>query len=148
MNVRPLEPRDLSAWTALRIALWPDEDAADLAIEASSQFSGRPVAPIVFVCEETSGRIVGMIEADIRSTAEGCLTSPVPYIEGWYVLPDARTLGVGRALVEAVEEWARERGYMEIASDAQIENDVSRAAHGALGYEETARIVCFRKTLG
>jgi aminoglycoside 6'-N-acetyltransferase I len=148
MNVRPLEPRDLPAWTALRVALWPDEDAADLAIEASSQFSGRPVAPIVFVCEETSGRIVGMIEADIRSTAEGCLTSPLPYIEGWYVLPDARTLGVGRALVEAVENWARERGYAEIASDALIENDVSRAAHGALGYEETARIICFRKTLG
>ncbi|MDX2276183.1 MAG: aminoglycoside 6'-N-acetyltransferase [Hyphomonadaceae bacterium] len=147
MNIRPLEPRDVPAWTALRIALWADADAADLATEAAGQFSGRPVAPIVFVCEETSGRVVGMIEADIRSTAEGCLTSPVPYIEGWYVLPDARTLGVGRALVEAVEHWARERGYAEIASDALIDNEVSRSAHGALGYEETARIVCFRKSL-
>lgn len=147
MNVRPLEPGDVSAWTALRIALWPDEDAADLAIEAAGQFSGRPVAPVVFVCEETSGRVVGMIEADIRSIAEGCLTTPVPYIEGWYVLPDARKLGVGRALVEAVEAWARERGYAEIASDALIDNEASRAAHGAMGYEETARIVCFRKTL-
>lgn len=147
MNVRPLEPRDQSAWTSLRIALWPDEDAAELAIEAAGQFSGRSVAPIVFVCEETSGRVVGMIEADIRSIAEGCPTSPVPYIEGWYVLPDARHLGVGRALVEAVETWARDRGYAEIASDAMIDNEVSRAAHGALGYEETAHIVCFRKTL-
>lgn len=147
MNVRPLEARDLAAWTALRVALWPEEDAAEMAIEAAKHVGGRGAAAAVFVCEETSGRIVGMIEADLRSIAEGCLTSPVPYIEGWYVLPDVRTLGVGRALVEAVENWARDQGFREIASDVLLDNEASRAAHGALGYEEAARLICFRKDL-
>lgn len=147
MNVRPLEQRDISAWAALRIALWPDEDAADLAIQAAAHFSGRPVARAVFVCEETSSRIVGMVEADLRSTAEGCLSSPVPYVEGWYVLPDVRTLGVGRQLIEAVELWALDQGFEEMASDALIDNTGSRAAHGALGFEEVERIACFRKSL-
>ena len=147
MIVRPLEAGDLAAWQALRIALWPEEDAADLAIEAAGHLGGRPVAAAVFVCEETSGRLVGMVEVDLRSHAEGCLSTPIPYVEGWYVLPDARTLGVGRALVEAVEAWARERAYTELASDALIENEASRAAHGALGFEEVERIVCFRKSL-
>lgn len=147
MNVRPLEQRDLSAWTALRIALWPEEDAAELAMEAAGHFGSREVARLVLVCEETSGRVVGMIEVDLRSTAEGCLTSPVPYVEGWYVLPDVRTLGVGRQLVEAVERWARAQGYAELASDALLDNEISRAAHGALGFEEASRIVCFRKDL-
>lgn len=148
MIVRPVEPGDLSAWAALRVSLWPDEDPADLALEAAGHFNNRPVAREIFVCEETSGRVVGMIEIDLRSVAEGCLSSPVPYIEGWYVLPDVRTLGVGRSLVEAAERWALEEGYTEIASDVLLGNEVSRAAHGALGYEETSRIICFRKVLG
>lgn len=147
MIVRPLEADDLAAWTALRIALWPDEDPADLATESVGHFAGRPVAAAVFVCEETSGRVIAMIELGSRSTAEGCLTTPVPYVEGWYVLPDARALGVGRALMEAAEKWAREQGFFELASDALLTNEASQAAHGALGFEEVERIVCFRKVL-
>ena len=65
----------------------------------------------------------------------------------WYVLPDVRTLGVGRQLVEAVARWARAQGYSELASDALIANTASQAAHTALGFEEASRIVCFRKDL-
>jgi aminoglycoside 6'-N-acetyltransferase I len=33
------------------------------------------------------------------------------------------------------------------ASDAELWNDVSHQAHGALGYEETGRLVLFKKDL-
>jgi aminoglycoside 6'-N-acetyltransferase I len=47
-------------------------------------------------------------------------------------------------LVEAAEDWARLRGFSEIASDTQLDNGASQAAHAALGYEDAERVVCFR----
>ena len=37
---------------------------------------------------EVDGRFVGFLELDHRKYAEGCESSPVPFIEGWYVDPD------------------------------------------------------------
>jgi aminoglycoside 6'-N-acetyltransferase I len=58
-----------------------------------------------------------------------------------------RRQGVGRALIQAAEDWARSRGYTEMASDALIDNEVSHASHHALGYKEVERLVMFRKSL-
>jgi aminoglycoside 6'-N-acetyltransferase I len=49
--------------------------------------------------------------------------------------------------MEAAERWARERGFPELASDALLDNSLSHAAHGALGFEVVERIVVFRKVL-
>jgi aminoglycoside 6'-N-acetyltransferase I len=58
-----------------------------------------------------------------------------------------RRRGVGRALLNAAEAWARDRGHTEMASDALIENAVSHAAHARAGYVEVERAVRFRKDL-
>jgi uncharacterized damage-inducible protein DinB len=84
----------------------------------------------------------------IRNYAEDCETNRIAYLEGWYVEPEARRRGVGRALVQAGEEWGRRQGCTEFGSDALIDNDVSAVAHRALGFEETVQIRCFRKPLG
>jgi aminoglycoside 6'-N-acetyltransferase I len=75
------------------------------------------------------------------------MTDRVAYLEGWYVVPESRRRGVGGALVSAAEEWAVAQGCAEFASDALIENDVSAAAHKALGFQETVQIRCFRKVV-
>jgi hypothetical protein len=38
-------------------------------------------------------------------------------------------------------------GHHEIASDTEVENADSLAAHQALGYEVVERVVCFRRSL-
>ncbi len=101
----------------------------------------------VFLAERLEGGPCGFLEAAIRPWAIGCEPRAVGYIEGWYVDEDVRREGVGRALVEAAEEWARSKGCRQMASDAELWNGVSHQAHGALGYEETARLVLFRKDL-
>jgi aminoglycoside 6'-N-acetyltransferase I len=63
------------------------------------------------------------------------------------VREDARKSGVGAALIRAAENWAREQGCREMASDAWVENVESQAAHQALGYEVVDRCVHFRKAL-
>jgi aminoglycoside 6'-N-acetyltransferase I len=49
--------------------------------------------------------------------------------------------------MEAAEQWARGRGFTDLASDALLENGLSHAAHQALGFEVVERIVVFRKSL-
>jgi len=72
---------------------------------------------------------------------------PVWSISCFYVRIGHRRRGVGAALIRAGEHWARARGYTELASDALLDNTVSRQAHQRLGYEEVERIVTFRKDL-
>jgi aminoglycoside 6'-N-acetyltransferase I len=147
MRVRPVGPGDLRAWCRMRTCLWPAEPEGDLLREARAYVGGAGPLSVVFLCEAAPGQALGMIELSLRSYAEGCSSVPVPYVEGWYVVPEARRLGVGRALIAAAEEWARERGYTEIASDAVLDNRESERAHLALGFEEVERAIHFRKEL-
>lgn len=147
MKVRPLEARDRQAWAAMRASLWPDEDADLMGHETLMHFSGRPLAEAVFICESVDGAACGFLELGLRPYAEGCDSSPVPFIEAWFVAPVARHKGAGRALVSAAEHWALLRNFTEIASDTQLANAQSQGAHAALGYEEVERLVTFRKSL-
>jgi aminoglycoside 6'-N-acetyltransferase I len=58
-----------------------------------------------------------------------------------------RRQGIGRQLLAVAEEWAREQGCVEMASDALIENELSQRAHAATGYQVVARSVLYRKPL-
>jgi aminoglycoside 6'-N-acetyltransferase I len=125
----------------MRTALWPDQTDNDM-----NDWLGRSDA-VTFVAVRADGGLCGFIEAGTRSYAEGCRSSPVPYVEGWYVDADVRRSGVGTALFRAVETWAREQGYAELASDADVANPISQQAHARLGFEEVDRAVHYRKSL-
>jgi aminoglycoside 6'-N-acetyltransferase I len=107
---------------------------------------GDPQAE-VFVAARPDGRLGGFLDAGLRKYAEGCDSSPVGYIEGWYVDEDLRRLGLGGGLVQAAEAWARSLGCQDMASDCLLDNLVSLSAHLALGYEEVERLIHFRKAL-
>jgi aminoglycoside 6'-N-acetyltransferase I len=145
VTIRAIDESDRADWVRMRDALWPGS-LTDHEKETSEYFEKRLNAPVVFVAE-SDGRLVGFLELDYRKYAPGCTSSPVPFIEGWYVEPAFRGRGVGRALVEAAEAHSRARGYNEIASDVELENPGSIAAHRALGYEEVERVVYFRRPL-
>jgi aminoglycoside 6'-N-acetyltransferase I len=131
----------------MRQALWP-EGASDHPFEIASYFAGRLREPLqVLLAFDDAEMPVGFVELSIRPSAEGCDTDSVAYLEGWYVVPEARQQGVGRALVQAALQWAREEGCSEFASDTLVDNEISAAAHRALGFTEVVQIRCFRKSL-
>jgi aminoglycoside 6'-N-acetyltransferase I len=100
-----------------------------------------------FVAEADDG-IAGFAEVSLRSDyVNGCETSPVAFLEGIYVRPEHRRHGLGRALVAAAEQWARDHGCSELGSDALLANHLSHRFHGGAGFEETGRVVYFRKAL-
>ena len=145
MHIRPVQPTDRTEWLRMRLTLWGGT-AEEHTSEIDAYFSS-PQAGVTFVVERLAGGLGGFIEVSLRNYAEGCTTSPVAYIEGWYVDEDLRRGKVGSQLVHTAEAWARRHGLTEIASDTQIDNTVSFHAHTALGYVEVDRIVCFRKRL-
>jgi aminoglycoside 6'-N-acetyltransferase I len=103
---------------------------------------------IILVAEARDRMLVGFLEVDLRSHADGCNpVRPVGYLEGWYVDENHRSRGIGRKLLAMAEEWARSQGCVEMASDTWIDNEVSQRVHEELGYEVVDRCVHYRKTL-
>jgi aminoglycoside 6'-N-acetyltransferase I len=129
----------------MRAALWPDADATELLDEIEGMRNDPD--QVIFVADRGDGRLCGMVEARIRPYADPVDEQPCAFVEGWWVDADVRRTGVGRALISAVEDWARLRGFHELGSDALLDNLVSHAAHRALGFEERERILTFRKRL-
>jgi aminoglycoside 6'-N-acetyltransferase I len=148
MRIRPAESSDAVAWLWLRHALWPGATPARHREEIDRFFAGQAREPLaVLLAEDDAGTVVGLAELSIRPHAEGCESDRVAFLEGWFVAPEARGGGVGRALVAAAEEWGRSQGCRELASDAEADNELSATAHRALGFSDGGLIRCFRKDL-
>jgi aminoglycoside 6'-N-acetyltransferase I len=146
-HVRPLTPSDRDVWLALRLALWPG-DASEHVPTVDSFLAGDRTNPAeVLLAVDADGAPIGFAELSLRSWAEGCRTTPVCYLEGWYVDPAHRRRGVGGSLVRAAEAWGHARGAREMASDADLDNATSHAAHRALGFDEVGRAVLYRRSL-
>lgn len=141
--IRRATPADASAWASLRLGLWPD---ADETIDALHSVLGDAEG-VVFLAS-TTDVAVGFAEVRLRHDyVNGTETTPVGFLEGWYVQPDWQGRGLGRALLAAAKAWTRAKGCSELASDSRLEDVTAQAAHRACGFEETERVVYFRLPL-
>ncbi len=145
LNIRLATSDDKTEWLRMRLLLWPEVEASDL-LQEMERILEDPLTP-VFVLERPDGGLAGFLEASTRKYAEGCVTAPVGYIEGWFVDEDLRGQGHGHRLVRTAEDWARSQGLKEMGSDTWLENEGSIRAHLAMGYEEVERLIHFAKTL-
>lgn len=145
--VRKLVEEDSAGWLRLRRMLW-DELTEEEHLREMLDIYGHPETQLILVAATADGDIIGFMEASIRPFVEDCRTDHVGYLEGWFVSPDYRNQGVGRALVEAAEAWAKQNGCEEMASDSEIGNESSLNVHLRLGYSETSRLVHLRKDIG
>jgi aminoglycoside 6'-N-acetyltransferase I len=145
--VRPATSEDATGWETLRTQLWPDADSAS---EIAEYFAADPNerGQVLVAEDKKNGALCGFIELSVRRDwVEGSTSSPVAYVEGWFVHPDHRKTGIGKALLTAAEAWARDSSFTEIASDTLIDNEDSISAHLACGYVEVERTVHFIKPL-
>lgn len=145
ITIRRATPADKPEWLRMRLSLWPHDTAEELSADMDNMLA-EPMQP-VFVAERPDGKLGGFLEAGIRKYAENAASSPVGYLEGWYVDEDLRRQGIGKALVQAAEEWARMQNLTEMGSDTWLDNEDSIRVHLKLGYEETERLVHFIKKL-
>lgn len=81
MQVRPFAGADRAELERLARSVFPGADDP----------LGRDVA--WFVLDRGAGRLGGYVEVGARPYAEGCDSSPVAYVEAWYVEPELRRQG-------------------------------------------------------
>ena len=147
MLIEACESTDHPDWLRLREALWPDCARTEHLAEMSS-FVAQPKRYAQFLAYSPTHEAIGFAELSLRSDhVNGTESSPVAFLEGLYVVPQARRKGVARALVAVASEWGRRAGCSELASDAVLENSISHVVHRALGFAETERVVYFRRKL-
>ena len=144
-TIRRATYEDKPEWLRMRHGLWPDAPLEYLALDLDDLLADEDTA--IFLAFNVHGQPVGFVEVGLRAYAEGCETSPVGYIEAWFVGMHVRGQKLGRTLVEVAEQWARDRGCTEMASDTWLENEAGIAAHLRLGYHEADRLVHFVKRL-
>lgn len=101
---------------------------------------------------EIDGRVVGFITAHIDEPTANPqeqlmrdLGKLRAYVDVLVVHRSCWRQGVGRALMEAAEGWARGRGAAVIKTDTNLQSPVSVSFYESLGYERQA--VIFRKSL-
>ena len=141
MTIKRAAKADLNEAARLAKLLWPEYDPEELAPLLTS-----PEAA-VFLCVD-GDKAVGFAQCQLRRDyVEGCDTSPVGYLEGVYVADGYRRQGAATALVDACQDWAREQGCVEFASDCELDNTDSLRFHLGVGFEEANRVICFTKRL-
>ena len=147
MHVRSTQDTEDADWVQLRSEFIPElnvEEQANFLREfarASGGFCG-------FVVHDRRGQAQGFAEVAVRTDyVNGCRHRPALYLEGIYVRPEMRGQGMARALCAAAEDWGRNQGCREFASDVYIDDANSLAAHAGLGFVETERVVYFAKPI-
>lgn len=146
ITIQRVVPETPGQWTNMRSMLWPGASSEELAADVRRMLH-EPERYAAFLAR-VGVMTAGFAEVSIRSDyVNGTQSSPAAFLEGLYVRPEYRRRGIARLLCEAVERWAADLGYAELASDALLENTDSHAMHAALGFAETERVVYFRKPL-
>jgi len=144
-TIRTATDEDKPEWLRMRQGLWPDAPMDYLEYDLD-EILGDP-EQIIFVASRADGSLAAFVEASLRDHAEACETSPVGYIEAWYVDEHVRGQKLGKEMIRVAEAWAREKGCQEMASDTWLDNEASIAAHLKMGYYEAERLVHFVKRL-
>jgi aminoglycoside 6'-N-acetyltransferase I len=128
---------DHPGWLELRQQLWPHRTRDEHLTEMASLLCA-PKRFVQLVEYDDAGVPLGFIQVAIRTDyVNGADSSPVAFLEGIFVVPERRRLGVARRLVAEAEHWAKFMGCSEFASDGSLENTSSHAMHAALGFVET-----------
>lgn len=149
-QIRPAVAADVPQLAPMRKTLYREASPEEHLADVTAILAGDPAStmPLTLIVATEGGELVGFAEVGLRSHADGCdPVRPVGFLEGWYVVDARRESGVGRALLAAAEDWCREHGAREIASDTWIDNERSQRAHEAVGFEVVDRCITYRKPL-
>jgi len=142
MQLAPIQLSQFTQWKAMRKAIYPVlDDRYDE--QEMKQIVGHPDWFCYFLTD-ADGTLLGLVELSSRNIVDGCLSSPVAYIEGLYLKPEYRHQGLGKEVIQLLRSWCRERSFSELATDTQLANEAAQRFYRAAGFQETDRVVEFR----
>jgi GNAT superfamily N-acetyltransferase/predicted nucleotidyltransferase len=140
-NLLRAGPADSAAIAELACALWPEHTHKELTEEYELLLTKENAAVFLYYKNDQPAAFA---QCQLRyDYVEGTETTPVGYLEGIYVKAEERRKGIARKLLFACENWAKEHGCVEFASDCELSNIESQEFHQAVGFEEANRIVAY-----
>jgi GNAT superfamily N-acetyltransferase len=134
-EIRPYSPEDeegvraLASRLVIGAAAWIPAEAMAASIQ---KWLDDSLAGVAFVAEDSS-HIVGFATVSERKHFTGVSEA---YVGELAVAADSEGSGIGRALMEAVESWAKTQGLARVSLDTGAANAGARAFYARLGYEE------------
>lgn len=144
LTIRSLGPGDRDLWCGLYAEVFPKAEKTGVFAEIDRILAAPHRHGFV---AHVGGVAAGFAETSLREFANGCVSKPVPFLEGIWVQEDYRRRGIARALVAHVEQIYRDQGFREMGSDVAQSNAAGQAFHGKLAFAETERVIYFRKWL-
>lgn len=149
MSIRPATSADLPFIHALTPRLAGAADLSWRSEEEVMRFQRRFMhetleAPkpgaVTLVAEDASGTLLGFVHAEpMLDIFTDQIAAYIPLLA---VTEAAQGQGTAKALMAAVEDWAKAQGYTSLSLDVFASNRRGRAFYDRLGYgEETLRLV-------
>jgi ribosomal protein S18 acetylase RimI-like enzyme len=125
---------------------WIPKGALATAVERSvlGALRAQREGEAILVAEDAHGLRLGFVY--VVTSRENLAREPRCYVSELAVAAEAEGRGVGRALLAAAEQWARERGLQAMSLEVFCTNERARAIYERLGYEPSA--LQLRKRLG
>lgn len=91
-------------------------------IESTARDAGRETLPLTLVAMDLDGRAIGAVTLALEDEAcESACAERSPWVVRMVVRPGERMCGVGRLMISAVEDLAREHGHerLWVAADRE-----------------------------
>ena len=143
--IRKATLEDVPQLVSLALQMWKSHTVEDLTkIFCEHIRKGKNII-FLAISEE---HIVGFAQCGLRfDYVEGTDSSPVGYLEGIFVLEEYKKRGYAKELLGECQNWAKDQGCLEFASDCELDNEDSLKFHLKMGFAEANRIICFTKSL-
>ena len=141
--VKKASNEDRRVLAELAVQMWDSHNVDELELEFEEIINSESAD---FFIKYVDNEPVGFAQCSLRvDYVEGTDSSPVGYLEGIFIDANCRNNGYAKELLIASEKWAKDMGCSEFASDCELDNADSLQFHIAMGFEETNRIICFKK---
>jgi GNAT superfamily N-acetyltransferase len=99
---------------------------------------------VVYVAQLASGAVVGWIHAHICNLV---ITPPQALLLGIVVERSQRYGGIGRLLMQKIEQWAEEKSCQAVLVRSNIIRQEAHVFYEKIGYQKTKQSLVFTKIL-
>jgi aminoglycoside 6'-N-acetyltransferase I len=145
MQLLPIHRDQFPLWKELRENVYHSLDDDYHHKEMAQVFVSKDW--FCFFLADHHNQILGLVELSSRNIVDGCLSSPVAYLEGLVLKEEFRGKGIGKEAIDLILRWCRRKGFRELATDAELSNSRAQRFYRTLGFQETDRVVKFRTKL-
>ncbi|MFZ0208971.1 MAG: GNAT family N-acetyltransferase [Roseiarcus sp.] len=144
--IRPARPDDWERWLPIWLsyhAFYKNDPSDEVTRTTWARFFD-PAEPMHALVAERGDRLIGATHYLYHRNT--WMIAPVCYLQDLFTLPEARGRGVGRALIEAVYEKAREAGSPRVYWTTHETNAQARILYDKIA--ERSGFIQYRKALG